>query len=458
MRGPFPHLDGKVHLTNKIVLPPGFVLGVATSAYQIEGASSDDGKGPSIWDTFTSTPGNVIGGVPGDRGVDHYHRFREDIAMMADLGIDSYRFSLSWPRLLPSGTGAINAAGIDFYSRLIDTLLDAGISPNVTLYHWDLAQVLEDRGGWTNRDVVDWFADYARVAFDAFGDRVPRWVTLNEPISIWVGYGMGLYAPGRRDPRAARQAMHHGLVAHGQAVQAFRESGHKGEIGVVVDIWQRHPATDLEADRQIAERDEDHSFRFFLNPLLRNGYGERLTQRLEADGTMPIIEDGDFDVIATPVDFIGLNVYSRVVVSAADYQPAWWIPATRRPECSYLDNGMEYYPKAAYDAIQLVQTEYGFDRPIYITENGMADGPNAADPLQDDERIAYVSGFLEWISRAIGEGADVRGYYLWSLMDNYEWASGYSQKFGIVHVDTSTMERTLKASAHWYRDLIAGRG
>ncbi|GAB3008635.1 GH1 family beta-glucosidase [Streptomyces pseudoechinosporeus] len=442
----------------RIVFPRDFVFGTATSAFQIEGAWDEDGKGPSIWDTFGHTPGKVHLDIPGDVTVDHYHRFREDVALMRDLGVDSYRFSLSWPRLLPEGTGAVNRAGIDFYHRLLDELDAAGISPNVTLYHWDLPQALEDRGGWANRDVAQWFRDYAALAFEEFGDRVPRWATLNEPIAIWVGYGMGMFAPGHEDARLGKQAMHNALLAHGEAVRAFRKLGTPGsEIGIVVDIWKQHPATDDPADAAFAARNEDDSFRFFLDPLLKKGYSERNVERLTREGTMPEVRDGDLELIASPVDFLGLNVYSRVVASAKDEGAKWWeVNRETHPGGNFLDNGMEFYPKAVYDAINLVHDEYGWTGPVYITENGTVDA-EGADPFDDQERIRYARGFLEWTARAIDEGADVRGYYLWSLLDNYEWSAGFSKRFGIVHVDPDTLERKPKASFEWYRDVIARR-
>jgi beta-glucosidase len=313
-----PHGDGR------IVFPGDFVFGTATSAFQIEGAWDEDGKGPSIWDTFGHTPGKVHLDIPGDVAVDHYHRFREDVALMRDLGVDSYRLSLSWSRLLPEGTGAVNRAGIDFYHRLLDELDAAGISPNVTLYHWDLPQALEDRGGWGNRDVAKWFRDYAALAFEEFGERVPHWVTLNEPIAIWVGYGMGMFAPGHADARLGKRAMHHALLAHGEAVRAFRELGAPGsEIGIVVDIWKQHPATDDPADAAFAARNEDDSFRFFLDPLLKKEYSERNVERLTREGTMPEVREGDLDLIASPDDFHGVNVYSRDVASAKDADKKW---------------------------------------------------------------------------------------------------------------------------------------
>lgn len=443
----------------RISFPEDFEFGVATSAFQIEGAWNEHGKGPSIWDTFGHTPGKVWRDIPGDIAVDHYHRFREDVAIMKDLGLDTYRFSLSWPRLLPEGTGAVNRQGIDFYHRLLDELDSAGIAPNVTLYHWDLPQALEDRGGWVNREVADWFGEYAALAFDEFGDRVPRWSTLNEPIAIWVGYGMGIFAPGRADAREGKQAMHNALRAHGTAVEAFRARGaERSEIGIVIDVWQRHPATDDPADLAIAARDEDDSFRFFFDPILRGGYSDRIVERLEREGTMPEVRDGDLALIAQPIDFLGLNVYSRVVVSAENYNPQWWVAGDAHPGGNFLDNGMEFYPRSVYDAIMLARDEYGFAGPIYITENGVADPQSETVDLDDRERMRYVAGFLEWIARAIDDGADVRGYYLWSLMDNYEWAAGFSQRFGLVAVDPETLDRTPKASAAWYRGVIAQRG
>lgn len=440
--------------------PSTFDFGVATSAFQIEGAWNTDGKGPSIWDTFGHTPGKVFNDIPADVATDHYHRFREDVAIMRDLGIDSYRFSLSWSRILPEGTGRVNQPGLDFYRRLVDELLAAGIAPNATLYHWDLPQALQDRGGWANRDVADWFGDYAALVFESLGSVVPRWATLNEPIANWVGYGMGVFAPGLADERLGKQSMHHALLAHGRGVEAFRAAGSAGEIGLVVDVWQRHPATDSPADREIAQRDEDDSFRFFLEPVLLGKYSPRMLERLAASGTAPHIEEGDVELIAQPIDYLGLNVYSRVVVSAENYNPEWWVAGEVLPGGNFLTNGMEFYPKAVYDAIFMVRDDYGFTKPIFITENGMANATEDVvdNRIMDEERIRYVAGFLEWIAKAIEDGADVRGYYLWSLLDNFEWAAGFSQRFGIVGVDPETQERTLKESAHWYRDVIAQRG
>ncbi len=437
-------------------LPPHFRFGVATSAFQIEGAWNEDGKGPSIWDTFGHTPGKVHNDIPGDVACDSYHRFQDDIDLMSHLGLDGYRMSLSWARLIPEGVGQSNQAGIDYYDRLIDGLLEAGIEPNVTLYHWDLPQALQDRGGWVNRDVAEWFADYAALAFDAFGDRVGRWATLNEPIALWVGYAAGFFAPGLHDQRGGRQAMHNAMLAHGRGVQAFRSAGSPGEIGIVLDIWKRQPATSSPEDVALANEGEDDGFRFFLDTLRGGGYSDRIRRRLESEGNMPAILDGDQALIEEPIDYLGLNVYSRVIVNAKTHDPERWAASERQPGGNYLDNGLEYYPRAVFEALEMVRDDYGWTGPVYITENGMTDGPAAeADPLNDDERIRYVEGFLEWISEAIRHGHDVRGYYLWSLMDNYEWSAGFAAKYGIAALDPLTLDRIPKKSALWYRDLIA---
>ncbi len=437
-------------------LPASFEFGVATSAYQVEGGWDADGKGPSIWDTFTQTPGRTAGDAAGDRGCDSYARFDDDLAMLRELGVDTYRLSLSWSRLLPTGTGALNPAGIAYYDRVIDALLESGITPNVTLYHWDLPQALEDRGGWPSREVVDWFGEYACLAFARFGDRVQRWATLNEPIAQWMGYGVGRFAPGIADPRVGRLAMHHSLLAHGRAVQEFRASGRSGEIGIVLDIWQREPATDAAPDVAAALEGEDNGFRFFLDGLLGGGYSDRIVERLTAEGTMPEVREADQELIESPIDYVGVNVYSRVVVSAESDLAGGWAQSVEHVGGNFLDNGLEFYPKAVYDAVHMLLVDYRWAGPVFITENGLADGPAAANaPLVDDERIEYIAGFLDWTAAAISEGFDIRGYYCWSLMDNYEWATGYRQKFGLFRLDPETFARVPKKSAHWYRDVIA---
>jgi beta-glucosidase len=400
----------------------------------------------------------VRGDVPGNVACDHYHRYPEDIALMKDLGVDSYRFSLSWSRLLPNGVGRLNQKGADFYNRLIDDLLAAGIRPNVTLYHWDLPQALEDRGGWPDREVANWFGEYASAAFGLFGDRVPRWATLNEPIALWVGYGMGAFAPGLRDEKLGRQAMHNAMLAHGTAVQAFRAADNAdSEIGIVLDIWKRQPLTDSADDRALADEGEDDGFRFFLDALRGGGYSDRLRERLERAGTFPRVEPGDQELIESPIDYLGLNVYSRVVVDSTVQEPGSWAESHPQPGGNFLESGAEFYPRAVYEAIEMVRDDYAWTGPIFITENGVADPPASekTDPLDDRERIRYVDGFLHWIAVAIEEGADVRGYYLWSLLDNYEWGAAFTLKYGLVRVDPETLVRTPKTSYGWYAETIA---
>jgi beta-glucosidase len=400
----------------------------------------------------------VRGDVPGNVACDHYHRYPEDIALMKDLGVDSYRFSLSWSRLLPNGVGRLNQKGADFYNRLIDDLLAAGIRPNVTLYHWDLPQALEDRGGWPDREVANWFGEYASAAFGLFGDRVPRWATLNEPIALWVGYGMGAFAPGLRDEKLGRQAMHNAMLAHGTAVQAFRAADNAdSEIGIVLDIWKRQPLTDSADDRALADEGEDDGFRFFLDTLRGGGYSDRLRERLERAGTFPRVEPGDQELIESPIDYLGLNVYSRVVVDSTVQEPGSWAESHPQPGGNFLESGAEFYPRAVYEAIEMVRDDYAWTGPIFITENGVADPPASekTDPLDDRERIRYVDGFLHWIAVAIEEGADVRGYYLWSLLDNYEWGAAFTLKYGLVRVDPETLVRTPKTSYGWYAETIA---
>jgi len=443
----------------ELSIPEGFVLGVATSAYQVEGAAAVGGRGPSIWDTFTKIPGKTYGDVAGDRGAEEYARLDEDLAILRDLGVDSYRLSISWSRLIPDGVGEVNQEGVDYYNRLIDGLLALGIAPNVTLYHWDLPQALQDRGGWASREIVDWFADYARRAFELFGDRVPMWVTINEPIAIWVGYGLGLFAPGIADAVIGRQAMHHAMVAHGRAVEEFRASDAVGKIGVVVDVWKRHAVAPTEENRLLVEEAEDESFRFFFAELFAGGLTERQVTRFTASETLPEIQAGDDELAATPIDFLGINVYGRVLVDSTNFNPNWWEQTDTMPGGNFLSNGTELYPDALTDAVRIARDEYGVTVPIYITENGTpVDGPIENGVVQDDDRIRYISAFLQRAIEAHRAGLGVEGYYVWTLVDNYEWTAGYSARFGLVQVDTDeTFERKYKKSAHWFRRVTRDR-
>lgn len=439
--------------------PKDFLWGVATSAGQIEGAAFEDGRGASIWDTFARIPGKIRNGDLPEVACDHYHRYKEDVALMKSLGIRSYRFSFSWSRVIPDGVGVINEKGLDFYDRLIDELLKAGIVPNATLYHWDLPQGAEDRGGWLNRDCAEWFADYAELMFRKFSDRIPLFATVNEPIATYVGYGDGGFAPGKKLPKFGWQACHNLLLGHGKAVQRFRGVADKNsKVGIVVDIWHRHPARpDCDEDVALAEQGNEESYRFFLNPVFNGKYTDNIVKRLTEQNIMPYTEDRDFALISQKLDFFGLNCYNRVVVSS-DAEVAQ--KAIRNDGGNFLDTGAEFYPKSIYDAVKILYDDYKIDIPIYITENGTySESEKLIDgKLHDEQRIRYVQGFLQWLYKAIQEGADVRGYYLWSLYDNFEWTAGYDYKFGIVHNDFTTQKRTPKDSAQWYANVIKSNG
>lgn len=439
--------------------PKDFLWGVATSAGQIEGAAFEDGRGASVWDTFARIPGKIRNGDLPETACDHYHRYREDVALMRELGVQSYRFSFSWSRVIPDGIGAVNEKGLDFYDRLIDELLKANIVPNATLYHWDLPQGAEDRGGWLNRDCAAWFADYAELMFRKFSDRVPLFSTVNEPIATLVGYGDGGFAPGKKLPKFGWQACHNLLLGHGKAVERFRTVANKqSKVGIVVDIWHRHPARpDNPEDIALVEQGNEESYRFFLSPVFKGKYTDYIVKKLTAQNSMPYTEENDFALIRQKLDFFGLNCYNRVVVSS-DAEAAQ--KAMRHDGGNFLDTGAEFYPKSIYDAIKILYNDYHIDIPVYITENGtFSETEKVTDgTVHDAQRIRYVQGFLTWLYKAIQEGADVRGYYLWSLLDNYEWTAGYDYKFGIVHTDFATQKRTKKDSAYWYANVIKNNG
>ncbi len=434
--------------------PKDFLFGVATSAAQIEGAAQTDGKGLSIWDVFSRIPGKIAGGATPGTACGSYHLFGEDIRLMREIGVKSYRFSISWPRVLPDGTGRINQKGLDYYRRLIDGLNNNGIAPNVTLYHWDLPYELECCGGFLNRDVAKWFGEYASLIFREFGKAVPLWTTVNEPIATYVGYARGGFAPGRKLERFGREANHNILLAHAAGVEAFRGENLKdSKIGIVVDIWQHHPANPASAaDTAAAEDGNERTYRSYLDPIFIGRYSPYLLECMEKEGSMPDIRPGDMERISAPIDFFGLNCYNRVVVSADKKAGG----ALEKTGGNFLDNGAEFYPQAVYDAINMMYNRYDIKIPIYVTENGTYNCSEevVGGRIHDADRIKYVRGFLEQIERAIDEGRDIRGYYLWSLMDNFEWSAGMTQRFGIAHTDFDTLERTLKDSAYWYRDFI----
>lgn len=453
-------------LASGVHFPDGFIWGAATASYQIEGAVREDGRGPSIWDTFSRTPGRVYSGHTGDVACDHYHRYVEDVAMMADLGLGSYRYSVAWPRIQPDGTGPVNTRGLDFYDRLTDELIGKGIDPVVTLYHWDLPQTLQDRGGWTVRETAEAFAEYAAIVHARLGDRVRTWTTLNEPwCSAYLGYGSGRHAPGVQDPAAAFQAVHHLLLGHGLAARALRSAGAQSvsitlNPAAVSPLDPQNPA-DAAAARIV---DGLHN-RIFLDPLLRGAYPEDMREHMARFTDLSHIREGDEAIINAPIDVLGINFYTPTYVSAKPGQPASpENPGTegiafRAPVGPITDIGWQIEPAALTRLLDRIHADYGV--PMMITENGAAypDGPSdGTGAVHDGDRIDYLDGHLRACLEAISHGVDLRGYFAWSLMDNFEWAEGYKMRFGIVHVDYTTQQRVPKDSAEWYREVIRRNG
>lgn len=437
-----------------LTFPAGFVWGAATSAYQIEGGATDDGRGPSIWDTFSHQRGTIVDGSTGDVACDHYHRWAADLDLMKSLGIASYRFSLSWSRIIPAGRGEVNQKGLDFYKGLIDGLHQRGIAPVATLFHWDLPQALQDQGGWENRDCAQWFADYADTVFHALGTSVPTWLTINEPKTIvQVGYTYGSMAPGKRDDVAAAVATHHLALAHGRAVQAFRAAGTGGRIGPALNLAPAYPA-EPDAAEAVALADCVEN-RLYLDPIFKGAYPADVSGAMEAAPRAALqaaIKVNDLAVVSTPVDLLGVNYYNPVYVDARGRH------VTMKPRS--IATWQQIYPEGLTDVLVRLKQEYT-DKPLVITENGI---PNAGDvtpvngTVDDPERITYVRDHLAAAQKAIAAGVNVEGYHVWSLLDNFEWAQGFTQRWGIVHVDFDSQERTPKNSAHWYRAVIERNG
>jgi beta-glucosidase len=434
--------------------PTDFVWGAATAAYQVEGAVEEDGRGESIWDRFTATPGNILNGDHGRVACDYYHRYRDDIRIMRDLGLTAYRFSIAWPRVLPDGRGRVNEAGLDFYDRVVDELLANGIEPYPTLYHWDLPQALEDRGGWPVRETVEAFAEYTEVVARRLGDRVRHWATVNEPwVIAWLGYGIGQDAPGRASEAEAIAAGHHVLVAHGRALEILRREVPEAKVGVTLDAVPMHPFTDSEADIEAARVEDGTRNRWFIDPVLSGGYPPETMKRF---GPMlpPCVAD-DMKAISAPIDFLGLNYYRRHVVRAD--------PITGDPNvidlqgAEYTGMGWEVYPEGLYELFVRLHDDYEVP-PLYVTENGAAyQDVRTNGSVEDPERASYIERHLGAVARALEDGVPVGGYFVWSLLDNFEWSRGYSQRFGLVYVDFDTLERVPKSSYDWYRDFIAGQ-
>lgn len=444
------------------VFPEGFLWGAATAAHQIEGSPLADGAGPSIWTRFAHTPGMTLNGDTGDVACDHYRRWKDDVALMKRLGLQAYRFSVSWSRILPEGTGRVNQAGVDFYSRLVDELLANGIEPLLTLYHWDMPAALDDRGGWLNRDCADWFAEYGSVLYRALDGRVKKWVTLNEP---WVitdgGYLHGALAPGHRSRFEAPIASHNLMRAHGAAVQAYRAIG-KHEIGLVVNIEPKYAATESAADAAAVQRAHAYMNEQYLDPALLGRYPPELREIFgEAWPEWPA---EDYDLIRQKLDFVGINYYTRSVTKDAVSYPLN-TGVVRQPSGTYTETGWEVFPQGLTDTLTWFKQRYG-DIPMYVTENGAAFfDPPVAEPdasgerrVRDPLRMDYLQKHISAIHDAIQAGCDIRGYMVWSLLDNLEWSLGYSKRFGVVHVNYATQDRTPKDSAKWYSNVIATHG
>jgi beta-glucosidase len=442
--------------------PKGFFWGTATASYQIEGAWNEDGKGESIWDRFAHTPGKIKNGDTGDVACDSYHRWREDLDLMRAMNLNSYRFSIAWPRIQPSGSGVVNAKGFDYYSRLVDALLEARIRPLMTLYHWDLPQALEDAGGWTNRDTAGRFSDYVQLVAQKLGDRVSDWMIFNEPTAfVDLGYLEGTHAPGRSSLLDFLRATHVVNLAQGAGFRALKATRPASRVGTAYSMSSCEPATNSEADKLAAERAHAITNIWFLEPALRGRYPEALTFLPE---TAMRIQSGDMEKIRAPLDFIGINLYYRIIASVTGaiertmHPQEWLFPVKmdggqQGPKTGF---GWEVWPKALYDMVMRISHDY--NRPVIeITESGCSynDAPDTSGAIHDTRRIEYHQGYLAALARSIADGADVRGYHAWSLMDNFEWADGYSQRFGLAYVDFKTQRRTMKDSGRWYGKVAA---
>jgi beta-glucosidase len=444
---------------SSLSFPPGFLWGVATSAFQVEGAASADGRGESIWDRFAATAGAIEDGRDATVACDHYHRWPEDVALMRDMGLNAYRFSVAWPRVQPLGRGAINDAGLDFYERLVDGLLEAGLSPMATLYHWDLPQALQERGGWGSRDTAAAFVDYAHAVSQRLGDRVRQWVTHNEPWCIAaLGHEFGVHAPGQRDAALSLRVAHHLLLSHGWAVPVLRHNSPASEVGIVLIASHPEPHTPSPADRDAARAFDGSFNRWYLDPLFRGEYPadareDRMRQGHLTAGPLPFVQQGDMAAIATRLDFLGLNYYSRTVLSGTP-GPAGEPPpraVAMAPREQLTDMGWEVWPQGLEELLLRIHRDYQPPR-IYITENGAAyaDAPDGEGRIHDVRRRDFIAGHLRALRRAIAAGVPVAGYFHWSLLDNFEWAHGYTRRFGLVHVDFATQRRTLKDSARYF--------
>ena len=445
--------------------PRAFYFGAATAAYQIEGAWDEEGKGPSVWDTFVRRKGATWQGQRGDVADDHYHRYREDVSILQAIGANAYRFSISWPRVIPEGRGATNERGLDFYRRLVDALLAAGITPFVTLYHWDLPQSLQEHGGFARRDCIGWYADYARVVVDALGDRVKHWITLNEPwVNAVSGFLFGDHAPGRRNPWACLRVAHNFLLANAAGYEVIKSRSSGSSVGVTLSLIPVYPMHDTEPDRRAAVIANQFANDLFLDPLCHGSFPQPLWKRLGP--LRPRVRTGDMETIKGKFDFIGVNNYTRERAFSAPWIPFLrvWMTGRNPDGHEYVENGVQHtamgwevYPKGMYEVLALMKERYG-NPPIYVTENGAAFEDRLEDgTVSDPKRVSYLHDYLAEVRRAMEDGADVRGYFVWTLLDNFEWAFGFSKRFGLVHVDFPSQKRTIKESGHWFRELATTR-
>jgi beta-glucosidase len=448
--------------------PENFLWGTATAAYQVEGAVDEDGRGTSIWDTFSHTPGKVLHGDTGDIACDQYHRLEEDLDLMADLGLQAYRFSVAWPRIQPEGSGPTNQKGLDYYRRLVDGLRSRSIEPMLTLYHWDLPQSLQDRGGWTSRETSERFAEYAGIMYEALGDSVSFWITLNEPwVSAWLGYGQGVHAPGRRDTGEALAATHHLLLGHGLALEKMLTLGYgDNQLGITLNLAPVRPAS--EDDAGAARRVDGNANRLYLDPLFRGSYPEDMLEHYRNESDFSFVRDGDLEKISQPLDFLGVNYYMRhtVVEGRRDSELTTAMRFSSVDAATILPPGVEttamgwpVEPDGLTELLVRLHEEYT-EGPIYITENGRAvyDYVDPEGGVDDEERVAFLDAHFRAAHDAMEQGVNLQGYLVWSLLDNFEWAEGYSKRFGIVFVDYGTQRRIPKMSARWYRGVIERNG
>jgi len=447
---------------SETAFPEGFLWGAATASYQIEGAAREDGKGESIWDRFCRVPGAISNGDTGDVACDHYHRWRTDIENMRDLGLKAYRFSVSWPRLLPTGKGKLNRRGLDFYQTLVDALLANGIEPALTMYHWDLPQALQEHGGWVARDTASWFADYAACLFSALGDRVHIWITLNEPwVSAFLGYAQGIHAPGIRSFAKAVEASHILLLAHAKAVEAYRQvTPAKGRIGIALDLHPVYPLTDGISDQEAARVADGHQNRWFLDPVFSGAYPADMQDLYARSGIVPRIESGDGELLrSNPPDFLGVNYYFPQRAAASQKHAVLGFENCTPRDCKKTEMGWEVHPRGLHELLMRLKADYG-NPAMMVTENGIAcrDESREGEQIADFDRVEFIRSHLREARRAIADGAKLEGYFVWSLMDNFEWAAGYSKRFGITHVDYRTQGRTWKKSAGWYQRVIGANG